>query len=80
MDDNRCRASDLVSAASEDIGYNNYDEFAYGYASDNEKTPFNTLYERPAILALAGDVRGRRVLDAGCGAGGRAAELILTRN
>lgn len=46
MDDNRCRASDLVSAASEDIGYNNYDEFAYGYASDNEKTPFNTLYER----------------------------------
>ncbi|KZM69803.1 methyltransferase [Nocardia terpenica] len=58
------------------MGYNNYDEFADGYASDNEKTPFNTLYERPAILALAGDVRGCRVLDAGCGAGGHAAALI----
>jgi hypothetical protein len=37
--------------------------------------PFNALYERPAILALAGEVCGLRVLDAGCGAGVHAAEL-----
>jgi 2-polyprenyl-3-methyl-5-hydroxy-6-metoxy-1,4-benzoquinol methylase len=28
----------------------------------------NAYYNRPAILALAGDVAGRRILDAGCGA------------
>jgi SAM-dependent methyltransferase len=56
--------------------YNDYDHFAREYARDNEAGPFNALYERPAIVALAGQVRGRRVLDAGCGAGAHAAELI----
>ncbi len=55
--------------------YNDYDHFAREYARDNETGPFNALYERPAIVALAGEVRGRRVLDAGCGAGAHAAEL-----
>src|SRR6476660_2481577 len=33
------------------------------------------LLQRPAVLALAGDVAGRRILDAGCGSGPLFAEL-----
>ncbi|MDX3658873.1 class I SAM-dependent methyltransferase [Streptomyces sp. ID05-26A] len=46
-----------------------YDLVAEAYAADNETSYANALYERPATLALAGDVAGRRILDAGCGAG-----------
>ncbi len=59
-----------------EIKYNDYDEFAGAYARRNETNPFNALYERPAILDLAGGVRGLRVLDAGCGSGVHAAELV----
>jgi hypothetical protein len=43
----------------------NYDSFAEAYSAENEASLFNAYYERPATLALAGDVAGRRVLDAG---------------
>lgn len=56
--------------------YNDYDGFAREYARNNESNPFNALYERPAIMALAGEVHGLRVLDAGCGTGLHAEELI----
>ncbi|GAB4052591.1 class I SAM-dependent methyltransferase [Catellatospora paridis] len=46
-----------------------YDGFAESYSRANESGLFTAHYERPAMLALAGDVRGRRVLDAGCGSG-----------
>ncbi|MFW5474955.1 class I SAM-dependent methyltransferase [Knoellia sp. CPCC 206450] len=46
-----------------------YDDFAAAYAAENEKGLFNAHYARPAIVSLAGDVAGRRVLDAGCGSG-----------
>ncbi|WP_343046137.1 class I SAM-dependent methyltransferase [Nonomuraea typhae] len=48
---------------------NDYDRLAEAYAAENEASIDNAYYERPAILALAGDVRGRRILDAGCGSG-----------
>jgi SAM-dependent methyltransferase len=46
-----------------------YDDFADAYAAENETGLFNAHYERPAVLRLAGDVAGRRILDAGCGSG-----------
>lgn len=37
---------------------------------------YNAYTDRPAMLGLAGDVSGQRVLDLGCGAGFYAAELL----
>jgi SAM-dependent methyltransferase len=48
---------------------NDYDRFAEAYTAGVDAGIVNAYYERPAILSLAGDVRGRRVLDAGCGSG-----------
>jgi SAM-dependent methyltransferase len=48
---------------------NDYDGIAEGYTAENETSLLNAYYERPAMLELAGDVTGRRILDAGCGAG-----------
>lgn len=48
---------------------NDYDGFAEAYAAETEDSLLNAYYTRPAILNLAGDVTGRRILDAGCGAG-----------
>lgn len=46
---------------------NDYDSFAEAYAAETENNLVNAYYARPAMLALAGDVAGRRILDAGCG-------------
>jgi SAM-dependent methyltransferase len=54
---------------------NDYDTHAEVYSTANETSLYNAYYERPAILALAGDVTGRRILDAGCGAGPMFAAL-----
>ncbi|MGW6931303.1 class I SAM-dependent methyltransferase [Lentzea sp. NPDC054927] len=54
---------------------NDYDQLAETYSESNETDIQNAYYERPAVLALAGDVAGRRILDAGCGAGPLLAEL-----
>ncbi|MFI8963011.1 hypothetical protein ACIGO8_12900 [Streptomyces sp. NPDC053493] len=48
---------------------NDYDAFAEAYAAETEHSLVNAYYERPAMTALAGDVTGRRILDAGCGSG-----------
>jgi SAM-dependent methyltransferase len=48
---------------------NDYDTLAEAYTAETEASLVNGYYERPAILALAGDVAGRRILDAGCGSG-----------
>ncbi|WP_103354836.1 class I SAM-dependent methyltransferase [Amycolatopsis sp. CA-128772] len=52
-----------------------YDEFAEAYTAENADSLMNAYYERPAALALAGDVAGRRILDVGCGSGPLSAAL-----
>jgi SAM-dependent methyltransferase len=52
-----------------------YDVFAGRYAENSEDNIYNGAYERPAIRALLPDVRGLRVLDAGCAAGTHSAWL-----
>lgn len=54
---------------------NDYDGFAEAYAVETETSLVNAYYTLPAILDLAGDVAGRRVLDAGCGPGAVTAAL-----
>jgi len=68
----------LVSppAVSEDPPrFNDYDSFAEAYTAVNEGGLLGAYYNRPAILDLAGDVAGRRILDAGCGDGPLMAAL-----
>lgn len=52
-----------------------YDSFANAYSAENESNLFNAYYERPEMLRLAGNVSGRRILDAGCGSGPLSAAL-----
>jgi SAM-dependent methyltransferase len=47
-----------------------YDQMADLYADDAAVDPVKVSYDRPAILAMAGDVQGKRVLDVGCASGG----------
>ena len=54
---------------------NDYDSFAEAYAAENESNLVNACYERPVMLALAGDVAGRRILYTGCGSGPLLAAL-----
>jgi ubiquinone/menaquinone biosynthesis C-methylase UbiE len=54
---------------------NDYDRFAELYAADNENNITNQYYTLHNMVALAGDVTGRRILDAGCGAGPLTARL-----
>lgn len=52
-----------------------YDAFARACSAADETNFLNAWYERPSMVDLSGDVEGRRVLDAGCGAGPLTAAL-----
>jgi SAM-dependent methyltransferase len=51
------------------IAQDAYDAMADVYAARVDTKPHNAYYERPATLSLLPEVRGKRVLDAGCGPG-----------
>jgi ubiquinone/menaquinone biosynthesis C-methylase UbiE len=46
------------------------------YAEHAADSAYNAHYDRPAVLQLVGEIAGRRVLDAGCGPGIYAEELL----
>jgi SAM-dependent methyltransferase len=58
-----------MSAPDEPIGRRAYAGFADRYDAFAPTKPYNALHERPATLALLGEVGGLRVLDDGCGSG-----------
>lgn len=47
------------------------------YSKDFEEySPFNTHYERPAMINLINDINGKRILDAGCAGGWYNEKLV----
>jgi SAM-dependent methyltransferase len=66
-----------VSDLSDQVGRQpQYDVFAEEFLEHAKDGLFNAYYDRPACLALLGEVAGRRVLDAACGPGLYAQELV----
>jgi SAM-dependent methyltransferase len=53
-----------------------YDVMADEFRAHAEDGLYNAHYDRPAVLELAGEVAGLRVLDAGCGPGLYAEALL----
>ena len=53
-----------------------FDRFAEEYEHHATDGAYNALYDRPAVLEVFGEVRGKRVLDVGCGPGLYAEELF----
>lgn len=70
------RSTLALTGSTRVANHNDYDNFALAYTEDNETNAWNAYYERPASLRLAGEIAGLRVLDAGCGSGAHASELI----
>ena len=60
------------------LAYEAYQELAECYAARIDTKPHNAYYDRPAMIAMWPDLRGQRVLDAGCGPGVYA-EILLNR-
>ncbi len=46
-----------------------YNKMAKVYSEQVDTKPYNAYYERPATLSLLPEVKGKRVLDVGCGPG-----------
>jgi SAM-dependent methyltransferase len=67
-----------VTDAGTPIALEAYEQLAEAYAAHIDTKPHNAYCERPATLSLLPDVRGLRVLDAGCGSG-IYAEWLLDR-
>lgn len=66
----------MVNEASDVSRAGQYDRFAEEYSRLAADSIYNALYDRPAVLGLLGEVEGHRVLDAGCGAGLYAEQLL----
>ena len=58
------------------LAYDAYESLAEGFAARVDTKPHNAYYDRPAVLSLLPDVKGKRILDAGCGPGAYAELLV----
>jgi SAM-dependent methyltransferase len=58
-----------LDRAGKPLAFDDYETLAEPFAARVDTKPHNAYYERPATLSLLPDVRGKRVLDAGCGPG-----------
>lgn len=64
-------------AAAVDNGlWSPYDSMGAQFERHAEDSAYNAHYDRPAVLAALGPVRGLRILDAACGPGLYAAALL----
>jgi SAM-dependent methyltransferase len=68
----------MIMRMTDGNGEFSYDSIAAEYAAGVDSAPWNALYERPAMLRMLPSVSGRAILDAGCGSGWYA-EQLLTR-
>lgn len=55
--------------SSKPIALDAYEALAEAYASVVDTKPHNAYYERPATLSLLPEIKGKKILDAGCGPG-----------
>ena len=55
--------------AEKPLAFEAYETLAEAYAAMVDEKPHNAYYERPATLSLLPEVKGKQVLDAGCGPG-----------
>ena len=62
--------------SSKPIALDAYEKLAHGYSQIAESKAENGYNEHPAIRRVIGDVRGKTVLDAGCGPGFLVRDLL----
>ncbi len=55
--------------SKDSVAFNSYEEMAEHYFEYVDTKPYNAYYERPATILLIPEVKGKKVLDAGCAAG-----------
>jgi ubiquinone/menaquinone biosynthesis C-methylase UbiE len=57
------------TGSSKSIALEPFNQLADYYANHMDQNPFNKYLERPTMLELVGCVKGKKVLDVGCGSG-----------
>lgn len=67
---------DLRRSKPKPLALDAYEALAEAYAARVDTKPHNAYYDRPATLSLLPEVRGKQVLDAGCGPGAYAQWLV----
>jgi len=64
------------SSSVKPIAYDAYQSLADHYAAGIDTKPHNAYSDRPAMVGMWPELRGKRVLDAGCGPGVYAEQLV----